>query len=315
MNREWGPYFGDAQREVAAFARALVEQGGEELQLVVLDAESETEAAGALDVPVTFHRLTFGDIWLRDIAPVFVSRGGELGALCFRFNGWGNRYHFAGDDELAGRIASRVGATPFSFDWVLEGGAVEHDGRGTLLTTEQCLLHPNRNSGTAPARSKAQIGRELCDAYGADTVIWLGEGLRNDHTDGHVDTLARFIAPSVVLCMEPAENDPNREALLAVMATLRSARDAHGKRLEVVTVPSPGAVLDDDGDPMPASYANFYIANRCVVVPTYGSPADERALRAFEGLFPKRQVLGLSARAILTGGGAFHCISQQQPSL
>jgi agmatine deiminase len=193
---------------------------------------------------------------------------------------------------------------------VLEGGSVDVDGEGTVLTTRQCLLNENRN----PGMDQAAIERGLVEALGVSAVLWLGDGLLNDHTDGHVDTVARFVAPGVVVAMEPATaGDPNRDTLLRLLAELRSLRDAAGRRLTVETLPSPGAILDEEGQVMPASYVNFYIANHAVVVPTYGSPADEVAVARIGALFPGRRTSGVDARAILSGGGAFHCITQQVP--
>jgi agmatine deiminase len=195
-------------------------------------------------------------------------------------------------------------------DWVLEGGSVDVDGEGTLLTTRQCLLHPNRN----PSMDASSIEARLREALGVDKVLWLNEGLLNDHTDGHVDTIARFAAPGVVACMEPAkDDDPNEKVLREIAGELEEMTDARGRRLEVVRIQSPGRVESDDGQILPASYLNFYIGNRAVVVPTFGSPADEAAVRAIAGLFPTRRTVGIDARAILSGGGAFHCITQQQP--
>jgi agmatine deiminase len=186
---------------------------------------------------------------------------------------------------------------------------VEVDGAGTLLTTRQCLLHPARNPGLDTAALEARLRWAL----GAEHVIWLGDGLQNDHTDGHIDTLARFVAPGVVACMEPSTGDPNREALDTILRDLQQARGARGERLEVVTVPSPGAVEDAAGNLMPASYMNFYIANTVVVVPTYDVDSDDRAVRAIETMFPTRRVIGLPGKAVVVGGGAFHCCTQQQP--
>jgi agmatine deiminase len=194
---------------------------------------------------------------------------------------------------------------------VLEGGSVEVDGEGTLLTTRQCLLNPNRN----PSLDEKAIETRLREALGVTKVLWLTEGLRNDHTDGHVDTIARFVGPGVLVCMEPADDDdPNAKVLLAIAAELESMTDARGGPLRVVRIPSPGLVPGEDGEPMPASYVNFYIANHAVVVPTYGSPHDDAAVAAIGRLFPSRRTVGIDARAILSGGGAFHCITQQVPS-
>jgi agmatine deiminase len=215
----------------------------------------------------------------------------------------------AGDPEVSAAIAERTGARGAAFDFVLEGGAVEVDGEGTVLTTRQCLLGGARN----PGLDEAALEARLCWALGAERVVWLDRGLANDHTDGHIDTLARFVMPGVVACMEPAADDPNRDALAGIVADLGAARTAAGEKLEVVTVPSPGAVEDIAGNLMPASYMNFYIANTVVVVPTYGVATDGAAVAAIAAMFPTRRTIGVPGKPVVVGGGAFHCATQQQP--
>ena len=162
---------------------------------------------------------------------------------------------------------------------------------------------------------QARIEAALADALGAEKLLWLDEGLQNDHTDGHIDTLARFVDPTTVVCMEAkGDDDPNRDVLEQIAKDLAGMTDARGRKLQVERIPSPGRVENDEGLLMPASYVNFYIANTTVVVPTYGSPYDDEAVEALSTLFPGRRVLGCSAQAILAGGGAFHCITQQQPA-
>jgi agmatine deiminase len=237
---------------------------------------------------------------------------GAFQAACFRFNGWGGKYVLPEDDRVAGRVAALSALPRRDHGWILEGGSVEVDGEGTALTTRQCLLNPNRN----PGMDQAEIEAALREGLGAEKALWLDEGLLNDHTDGHIDTLARFVAPGVVVCMEAREpGDPNAATLDRIAADLATFTDARGRKLQVVRIPSPGVVLDDEGGLMPASYVNFYIGNRSVVVPTYGTPFDEAAVAALAPLFPRHRVLGRSARAILSGGGAFHCITQQQPEV
>ena len=312
----WRENLGPAQVEFADLCLAIAEEGGEPLDLLVQDDRAEAEARSALAPvlrKVRFHRVTVGDIWLRDTAPVFVrGPGGALSAARFRFNGWGGKYVLPRDDEVSGRVAVLSGLPELDHDWVLEGGSVEVDGEGTLLTTRQCLLNPNRN----PGMDLAGIEQALHQALGAEKVVWLDEGLINDHTDGHIDTLARFVAPGVVVCMraeDPA--DPNAATLERLARDLARSTDARGRKLEVIRIPSPGLLRDKEGELMPASYVNFYLGNRSVVVPTYGTPQDAGALAALSPLFPGRRVAGRSARAILSGGGAFHCITQQQPEV
>jgi len=187
---------------------------------------------------------------------------------------------------------------------VLEGGAIDHDGSGTVVTTEQCLLNPNRN----PKATHEDIEGRLEHDLGFDRVIWLGDGLMNDHTDGHVDNLARFVAPGRVAIPSPAEDDPNEAVYRDAATRLKTAR------LEVVTLPSPGRIENEDGDVIPASYMNFYIGNAAVVVPQYGASNDRAAVEAVQALFPGRVAIGLRADHVLTGGGSFHCISQQVPA-
>ena len=305
------------QRALMAMVAAIVDlEGdqprGERVELLVRGAEDEAAARallGAAVAGVRFHHLRYGDVWLRDTGPIFVTRPGELSAARFRFDGWGGKYLMAGDTEVAARVMARTSVRGAAFDFVLEGGAVEVDGEGTVLTTRQCLLGGARN----PGLDQRALEARLAWALGAERVVWLDRGLANDHTDGHIDTLARFVMPGVVACMEPAAGDPNREALAGILADLGTARTAGGDKLEVVTVPSPGAVEDAAGNLMPASYMNFYLANTTVVVPTYGVAADDAAVSAIAAMFPGRRTVALDGKPVVVGGGAFHCSTQQQP--
>lgn len=299
-----------AQAEVAAFARAVHAEGAGER--VILVAADETAAAVA-------HRLTgdaaevivepFGDIWLRDTGPVIVREGEMLRALQHRFNGWGGKYDLPHDDSIGRRLsAARQRGDGYHLadvacDWIFEGGAVDVDGAGLLVTTEQCLLNPNRN----PGLGKNEIERLLKAEFGIEQILWLGEGLVNDHTDGHVDNLARFVAPHVLaLPVADNGNDPNAE----IFADARARAKAFG--VEIVDIPSAG-LHEVDGEIIPASHMNFYIGNATVVIPTYGGNSDLDAVKAIARFFPGRRAMGLPASHILTGGGSFHCISQQIP--
>jgi agmatine deiminase len=261
---------------------------------------------GAAAAGVRFRHAPYGDVWLRDTGPLFLTMPGAITAARFRFDGWGGKYVMPGDTEVAARVLAWAGVRGAAFDFVLEGGAVEVDGAGTILTTRQCLLGGARNQHGG--LDEAALDARLRWALGGDRVVWLDRGLLNDHTDGHIDTLARFVAPGVVACMEPAAHDPNAEALRGILADLRAAH------LEVVTVPSPGEVRDASGMVMPASYMNFYLANTTVVIPTYAAPADDAAVAAIGALFPGRRAVAADGKAVVVGGGAFHCSTQQQPA-
>lgn len=289
-----------AREEVAAFARALWADGeGEEVRLVVADPAA-ARAAKALAPFATLVQEPFGDIWLRDTGPII--RGDGV-AADFLFNGWGGKYDLPGDDDIGVRLAEARGTTVESFNWVLEGGAIDGDGQGLVVTTEQCLLNRNRNGSMSRAEIEELLDRDL----GYSEVLWLGDGLLNDHTDGHVDNLARFVGTRRLAIPEASENDPNWQVYQR--ATARALQ--HGD-IEVVPVPSPGRVLRDD-EIIPASYMNFYIGNASVVVPLYGTENDDVAVETIGALFPGRKTVGLRADHILTGGGSFHCISQQIP--
>ena len=297
------------QTEFVALAKAIAQS--ESLEILVLE-ETATLAKELLgDLPVRFHQIPFGDIWMRDITPIYVKNtDGKLGALHFQWNGWGGKYLLEHDDRVADRILQTLDIPNFKFDWVLEGGAIEVDGEGTCLTTKQCLLNPNRN----PNMDQAAIESGLKSALGVEKVLWIEEGLLNDHTDGHIDTIARFIAPHTVMCMQPnSEEDPNYQVLNHITEQLESMTDAKGRKLNVIKIPSPNLVLDDQGEIMPASYLNFYISNDSVIIPIYGSDNDELAVEAIAAHFPNRKAIGLAAKHILLGGGAFHCITCHQP--
>jgi agmatine deiminase len=267
----------EAEREVAAFAEAVHADGqGERVFLVAAHddaARTARELAPYAEVVVE----QFGDIWLRDTGPIILGSGAGRRAQGFRFNGWGGKYDLPGDDSIGERLAATARLPFAKAQWVLEGGAIDHDGTGTVITTEQCLLNPNRNQ-----LSRDEVEARLREDLGFERVVWLGAGLMNDHTDGHVDNLARFVAPGQVAVPAPEPDDPNAAVYEDAARRLREAR------LEVVTLPSPGRLLSDEDDVIPASYMNFYIGNAAVVVPQYGAPNDEAAVTAVEALFPTR---------------------------
>ena len=300
----WEDNLEPAQAEVEALVRALAGPGRERVKLMVGKAEAlddaRTRFAGVADVEVVNGR--FGDIWLRDTAK----------AAAFRFNGWGGKYELEHDDTVADQIGRASGVPLERHDLILEGGALDHDGQGTIVTTRRCLLNPNRNPGWTEAEAEAALMASL----GARKVLWLGDGLLNDHTDGHVDNLARFVAPGVIACpIAWGRNDPNDAVYDAIARTLSEMTDATGARLKLLRLPSPGFIGDEDEKPIPASHMNFLIANGAVIVPDYGNArAVDLVCQGLKTVFPEREIIPLSSIAILSGGGSFHCISQQEPA-
>jgi agmatine deiminase len=292
-----------AQEQIAAFVNVVAETG-QQVRLVVRDAANEMRARELVSGAVTFERHAYGDIWLRDSGPLVIfDAAGQRFARRFGFNGWGGKYEMEGDQEVGGTMAAAAGLAADKMDWILEGGAIDTDGTGLAVTTEQCLLNPNRN----PSLSKTDIETRLRDQLGFERVLWLGDGLLGDHTDGHVDNLARFVAPGTLAIPLPSgPDDPNATAY----ADARTRALAFG--LTVRDVPSPGR-LDEAGIVEPASYMNFAICNNVVAVPIYGSYRDEEAVAAIGALFPGRAAVGIPSQAVLTGGGSFHCSSQHAP--
>jgi agmatine deiminase len=305
LDDEWSGHIDAARRDVAAFANAVHDGGrGETVRLVVNDMAQRDLAAALVDPGVELLVQPLGDIWLRDTGPIVAGTGAERRAQDFRFNWWGEKFVMPGDREVGAALAASSGLPVDVRDWVLEGGGIDVDGTGLCVTTEECLLNPNRN----PALSRADIEARLCEALGIDRTLWLGNGLIGDHTDGHVDNLARFVGEGRLALPVPAgDDDPNS----AIYAEARVRAEAFGG-ITIVDLPSPGRV-EVDGELAAASYMNFYIGNSVVVVPTYGVPNDIAAIDALAALFPDRRAVGVPARGIIAGGGSFHCSSQQLP--
>jgi agmatine deiminase len=299
--------------------RALA--GRELVRLLVRDAAMEGEARGALaragvdvDAAVEFHRVATDDSWLRDSGPIFLVRGegARRGRLLadFRFNGWGGKYPpWDLDDAVPRAVEAALGLPRAPVPFVLEGGSIDGNGRGSLLTTESCLLHANREAG----RTRERMEERLAAWLGATNVLWLADGIAGDDTDGHVDDLARFVDPStVVAVVEEDASDANSAPLAENLRRLRAMRDQDGKPLAVVPLPMPPAHVVA-GQRCPASYANFYLANGCALVPTFGVPQDARALAVLRELLPGREVIGVPCGELVLGLGTIHCLSQQEP--
>lgn len=307
----------------AIFARMVRELAAhEEVHINVAGAEMEAQVGSMLresGVPaarVFFHHNPTNDAWCRDHGPIFVQRERsgrrEEAIIDWGFNAWGGKYPpFADDDVVPTRIAAELGLPVFAPGIIMEGGSLDVNGRGTLLTTESCLLNPNRNPSLGPS----EIERCLREYLGVTNILWLGDGILGDDTDGHVDDLTRFTdASTVVTVVEDDPRDPNFEPLRDNLARLREMRDQDGERLRVVTLPMPRP-LEHDGQRLPASYANFYIANGIVLLPTYDPEHDTAAIETLQPLFPTRRVVGIDCTDLVWGLGAFHCVSQQWPAL
>lgn len=301
----WGEPLHHAQLQIAAFANAVHASGdGEAVHVIAGSAEAAKVAKDLVDNGVHVEQRLIGDIWLRDTACIIVKDGNHRIARDFGFNGWGDRFDYPGDKSIGHDLAIAAGFDVTKADWILEGGSIDVDGDGLAATTVDCLLNPNRN----PSLDKEAIESRLRDDLGIERLLWLGDGLANDHTDGHIDNLARFVGSNHILIPQGAGSDDPNEA---VFADARKRAEAFGCRVSLM--PSVGRFLQD-GEAVPASYMNFYIGNAAIVVPIYGVRNDDAAIAVLASLFPDRKVVGVMADAVLTGGGSFHCSSQQVPT-
>jgi agmatine deiminase len=279
------------------------------------DARIRLKAAGAVMENVAMIKMPTVDVWMRDYGPTFVLRNGQDLPLAINdwiFNGWGGKYQaYEHDDKVARSIAELLNLPVFEHPVVLEGGAIEVNGAGICLTTEQCLLNKNRN----PHLSRAEIEQLLKDSLGVSQIIWLGDGVAGDDTDGHIDDIARFVDATTVVCaVEDDSRDENYAPLRENLERLEGARDHNGSRLNIITLPSPRPVLCQ-GSRLPASYANFYIANEVVLVPIFNDPGDRKALGILSELFPTRKAIAIGCADVVAGLGAVHCVTQQEPKI
>ena len=297
----------EAQEAIVRLCRAIAGPGAEPVRLLVANADVETSARLMLgdEADVALVRADYGDCWVRDTLPSFGwTEDGRLGGLRFRFNGWGGKFDVPFDDAVGRWLSTRLGAVDAAVDLVLEGGAIELDGEGTAIVTESCVLNPNRN----PGLSRAAFEQALGERAAVDRVVWLERGLADDHTDGHVDMIARFTAPGTVCCMGPDPGRPNA----GVLEQIRRELSTEG--FHVLELPAAPLCRAPDQTPLPATYCNFYVANQAVIVPTYGIPDDAVALDVLGSAFPGRSAIGLPARDLLFGGGSLHCVTQPLPA-
>jgi agmatine deiminase len=321
-----------AQACFAAVAEAIA--GSEPVTMAVSDAQFE-HCRSVLSPAVRVVEISTDDAWMRDIGPSFVvnDAGGRRG-VDWRFNAWGGLdgglyFPWDRDERVARKVLEIEGAGRYRAPIVLEGGSIHADGEGTVLTTEECLLNPNRN----PGLSREQIEQALCAYLGAEKVLWLGSGVYNDETDGHVDNLACFVRPGVVLLTYTGdESDPQHAISRDALTRLQSATDARGRALEVIQIPSPGpsTITEEEargvdavaatkprcaGQRLAASYVNFHLGSSRIVFPLLDSRYDEEAVEVLRGCFPEREIVGVPAHEILLGGGNIHCITQQVPAV
>jgi agmatine deiminase len=303
----------------AQLIRHLAE--GEDVNINVWDGKMEASVRAILaseGTPlksVKFHYFPAYEPWCRDHGPIFLVRERnerrERAIVDWGYNAWGGKYPpYDLDDAIPQHVAKLRDLPLFSPGIVMEGGSLEVNGRGTLLTTSACLLNPNRN----PHLSKVEIENYLRDYLGVDQVLWLGEGIVGDDTDGHIDDLTRFINPTtLVTVVEEDSTDANYAILQENLERLKSFRDLDGKSFRIIPLPTPG-VIEREGQRLPASYANFYISNRSVIVPTYRHKNDKAALQILQAEFPGRRVIGVDSTELIWGLGSFHCITQQEPA-
>lgn len=287
---------------------------GEKVHLLVDDREAESRVLDMVSEggPVrnlAIHQIPTVDVWMRDYGPIFV-RNNKLKITKWRFNAWGGKYEeLMKDDSVAEEIIPLLKMEVERPGIILEGGSIEVNGKGTLLTTEQCLLNRNRNKGMG----REQIERKLHDHLGASNVVWLKEGIEGDDTDGHIDDIARFVDERTVLCaVEGNKEDPNHAILEKNFEDLKRARDQDGEHFEIIALPMPGPVHSPERR-LPASYANFYIGNAAVLLPVFNHPNDAKAISILEERFPKRKVVPIYCEPLVWGNGAIHCVTQQQP--
>ena len=317
--RREGISFPDSFDRVVPALRAMVEALIESEQVCINicngahEAEARAALAGLSMELITFNRIPTNEPWCRDHGPIFLTRNTDprLAIVDWDYNAWGGKYPPCDLDEVVPTRAAQFLDVPVFYPrMILEGGSIDVNGAGVLLTTESCLLNPNRN----PSLGRAEIEQRLRDYFGIREILWLAEGIEGDDTDGHIDDLARFVSEhTVVTVVEENREDENYEPLQENLGRLRQMKFEQGE-IEIITLPMPKKIVRE-GQRLPASYANFYIANSCVLVPTFADSADETALSILQRLFPDRRVIGIDCRELIWGLGTFHCLTQQQPAV
>jgi agmatine deiminase len=311
MPAEWEPH----TATWLSMVEALIES--EQVCINVCNDAHEVEARSVLSgLPmqrITFYRVSTNEPWCRDHGPIFLTRDRDprLAVVDWDYNAWGNKYPpFDLDEVVPTRLAEILKLPVFYPHMILEGGSIDVNGSGALLTSESCLLNKNRN----PNLSRDEIEQRLRDYLGVREILWLGDGIAGDDTDGHIDDLTRFVSErTIVTVVEENRDDENYKPLQENLARLRKVKIS-GRNVDILTLPMPKKIVRD-GLRLPASYANFYVANTCVLVPTFADPNDEAALSILGECFPDRRVIGIDCRELIWGLGTFHCLTQQQPAV
>ena len=316
--RREGISFPDSFDRVLPALRAMVEALIESEQVCINvgndahEAEARAVLRGLSMERVTFYRIPTNEPWCRDHGPIFLTRDLDprLAIVDWDYNAWGGKYPPCDLDEVVPTHIAQILELPVFYPrMILEGGSIEVNGAGALLTTESCLLNQNRN----PNLGRAEIEQRLRDYLGVREILWLGEGIEGDDTDGHIDDLARFVSEStVVAVVEENRKDENYGSLQENLARLRETRIGN-RKIGIITLPMPKKIVRENLR-LPASYANFYIANSCVLLPAFADPNDQIASSILQNLFPDRHVIGIDCRELIWGLGTFHCLTQQQPA-
>ena len=328
MPAEWEPHertlmawpcrkelWGDAvrlQRARAAHTRLARAINEVEPVMMIAHPDDASDAERQCGKNIEVRAIPIDDSWVRDSGPIFVKCGSQIAGVDWKFNAWGNKYHgFDDDDKLPERLLAELGIRRFAAPLVLEGGSIAVDGAGSLITTEECLPNPNRN----PGLMRADIEKALTDYFGVRHIIWLPYGLEDDETDGHIDNVAAFAPPGLVLLnWTDDESDPNYARMRANEKALKAAQDRIGQPLEIIKVVEPPRATGWNGRRLPLSYLNFYVANEAVFVPSFDHPFDREAAATLGACFHTKEVVQLPMEDVVVGGGGIHCITQQQPA-
>ncbi|APJ04749.1 agmatine deiminase family protein [Silvanigrella aquatica] len=307
----YGLFLENVRHEFAELVKTIAKY--EAVHLLVRNNEAHQDALKRLGhlSNVTMHQVPLNDVWFRDNGPIFITKENDLSIVKWDFNAWGQKFKWDLDNKAPFEVAKYLNADMFQPGIVMEGGSLDVNGQGVALTTRQCLLSKMRN----PNLTEEDIQNYLKNYLGIQKLIWLEDGLEGDHTDGHIDTIVRFVNENtIVYSMTEDKSDTNYAPMMKNLEILKSSTDLNGNSFQLVPLVLPKNRMEIDDDRLPCTYANFYIGNHFVVVPVYQDPHDELALQTLRSVFPNHQVIGLSSKYLIHGGGSFHCVTQQQPA-